>query len=163
MPAWTPDPWLQGQPLDVLLPTVLFGEGRGETLEGQMAIGSVIRQRVLLTADFRKKPPDDDLWRAIILKPWAFSCFDATGGNWNHKKVVDFARQVAGGTEHSALTRQLLWVADGCRRNAYKDVTSGATHYFVRGSAEPHWAQGRRPVAFIDSHDFYKLPERDFR
>lgn len=148
----------------MLLPALLYGEARGESLAGQMAVLCVVRNRVNLTAALlQRRGNTDDLWRAIITKPWAFSCFDARGGNWNSKKVVAFSTHLASGQPLDQLGRQVNWMCQGVRADAFRDITAGATHYFVRGSPTPHWAVGRAPVATIDSHDFYRLPERDFR
>lgn len=160
MSTWNPDPLLRDLPTRALLATLLFGEARGEDLPGQLAVASVVRNRAFVTA--KGQPPTIDVWRAVILKPWAFSCFDNDGGSWNARKTIEFAKGLGGLATPAQAARRLLWIADGALADAIPDVSRGATHYYVRGSQTPKWAQGRTPVVEVDSHLFYKLNDTSY-
>src|SRR5688572_919010 len=163
--TWNPDPILRTLTAEQLLAVLLFGEARGETLDGQIAVANVVRNRVYTTAANKRQSPSD-LWMSIMLKPWAFSCFDNDGGNWNARKVVAFAQGLVQAHTHAQPVaqpvRQLLWIASGALADALPDLSRGATHYFVRNSPVPKWASGRTPLQSLDSHDFYRLSDTSY-
>lgn len=159
MGIWQPDPVFATLSARQLLACLLFGETRGEALEGQLAVAGVVRNRVFVSA--HGAPVDADLYKRVILKPWAFSCFDGEGGSWNAKKVAAFAQGVVAGVP-AQTTRQLLWIAAGTLDDAIPDLSRGATHYYVRNSPVPRWAVGRQTVAELDAHLFFKLSDSSY-
>lgn len=158
MAEWNPNPIFAQLDARRLLAALLFGEARGESLDGQLAVANVVANRVARTAQTRGKDPAG-LWIPVILKPWAFSCFDNDGGLWNEKKTVQFAEALVAGLSTAQPARQLLWIAQGALDGALPDVARGATHYYVRGTAVPRWALGREPIAVVDPHLFYRLSD----
>ena len=120
-----------------LLALCIWREGRGEPYTGKVAIGCSIRNRV-------NKP---SWWGTgydgIILKPYQYSSF-----NTNDANSVKFP------------TPGLVWdecmkAADEVYNNNLADVTSGATHYYLKTTPEPAWVKGAEFKVEIGSHRFY--------
>jgi N-acetylmuramoyl-L-alanine amidase len=123
--------------LDTAARTV-FGEARGETVEGQIAVLWVIRNRVLQPCWWGRTVTD------VCLKPYQFSCWLPSDPNSKKLQVVwelrDLAADVFAG-EHP-------------------DPTGGATHYKVTGT-KASWdaavaERGIEPVV-IGHHSFFKI------
>lgn len=116
---------------------VLLAEARGEGEKGMQAVAEVIRTR----AD--KK----GVSMLAVIKPVIFSSLNGTNRDALLKKyrchpMFDDALKIA--------------------RTAYNEphlltnVTRNATHFVVKTKA-PYWARGKRPVATIGNHAFYRL------
>lgn len=130
----------------ILLAKTIFGEAEGESAEGQIAVGCVIRNRVL--------DPGKDWWgdsyEEVILKPAQFSC-------WTERKEtlekLDLYENPVG--------RQCLWIASGIVSGAIMDNTQGANHYLAKWmllkKVAPKWAVWNPWVKDIGGHVFYKL------
>lgn len=133
----------------------LFGEVRGEPVEGQIAVASVIRNRVNTPRRFGAS------FKAVCLKPMQFSCWN-DGSDANHVRLMELATSTV---EHqpSALTpriRQLQYIAIGMIQNQLEDRVKGANHYLTTElflNAPPKWARGQHPVAYVGSHSFLLL------
>lgn len=133
--------------IDVLARTI-FGEARGEPLEGMEAVASVVLNRVAI-AQKRGKYWWGNSIIQVCQKPYQFSCWNRNDPSYNRlntvtlkndtfKKCVRIATHAANGT---------LW-----------DCTKGATHYHA-DYVSPYWAKGEKPVRTIGRHIFYKLVE----
>lgn len=128
----------------------IYGEARGEPIEGQVAVGSVIRNRVL-TRRFGRD------YRAVCLRRLQFSCWWPQGGAANYRVILDLARQLVEGHQLSAGPQWLQcgWVAEGIRSNALLDNARGATHYHTT-TVSPAWATGQTPVVRYRDHLFFR-------
>lgn len=129
----------------------LYGECRSEPIEGQVAVGCVIRNRV--GKRFGKT------FREVCLAPWQFSCFKPEGGKANYKKVLQLVELLA---RKEAVTdqpyKQCAYVAYGIVKDWIKDSVKGADHYHTAAlTPRPAWAQKATPVIQVKSHVFYKL------
>ena len=103
-------------------------EARGESLKGQWAVASVIRQR----AEERNKP-----FKAICLQPRQFSCFNTP----KRQKL-----------RLKALTRAYgTWLVSGFAR-------LDANLYYNPAKCSPYWAKIPRvkEVGIIGNHKFMK-------
>ena len=120
-----------------IVAAVLLAEARGEGDKGMKAVAEVIRNR----AD--KK----GVSMLSVVKPGAFTSLN--------------------GTDRDALLRRFRYhpmFDDALRiaRTAYNEphrlpnVSRNATH-FAHKSEVPWWARGKRPVARIGNHVFYRL------
>lgn len=134
----------------------LEAECGGEPVEGQIAVASVIRNRV--------GKRFGDSYRAVCLAPKQFSCWNA-GDDTNHVRLMARARLVVGDyAERSTLPddpmrRQLKYLAQGMLNGALLDNTSGADHYLTKKlfqSTPPTWALGQT-ARFVGAHAFLKL------
>lgn len=133
----------------------LYGETRGEPIEGQIAVGCVIRNRV-----------ETGRWGAsyakVCLAPWQFSCWRPEGGRENYETVVAAAQMLARSTTlpENPRLRQCAWVAQGVIGAWILDTVREATHYYapaamVPAGTAPKWAAGLTPVAKKGSHLFF--------
>lgn len=130
---------------------VLYGESRSEPVQGIVAVGCVIRNRV------RKPAWWGHDFAGVCLQPWQFSCLSPKGGAGNYKKVLSFAERMAKKTQlTNPLERQCAWVAQGIVGDYVVDVVKGATHYHTKTlTPRPEWAMGHAPIAQIGAHVFY--------
>lgn len=138
-------------PDEAILGLTLYGEARGEPVEGIIAVGCVIRNRVL-----DKRWPDD--YRGVCLQKAQFSCWDAVGGESNFQAVLAAAQILKAHEPVPPALEQCAWVALGISRGAILDNTKGADHYHaLRLTPRPSWAQSFVPVVQIRNHLFYRL------
>ena len=136
-----------------LLVLTIYGEARGEPIEGQIAVGCTIRNRV-----------QTGRWGAsyakVCLAPWQFSCWRPEGGRANHQVVVAAAEMLAKSTTlpEDAALRQCAWVGQGVMGHWIQDTVRDATHYLTAdllASAPPRWAVNQTPVARVGRHVFF--------
>lgn len=123
----------------------LWGEARGESREGKIAVAWVIMNRAA----------NPGWWGTDIISvctsPWQFSCwFDGQ------------ADRVAHVDERDVKFVQCLGVASGVLHDVWIDPTYGADHYYaplamVPVSRVPKWAIGKKATAKIGGHIFYRL------
>ena len=134
-----------------ILALTLFGEVRGEPIEGQIAVAQVVRNRV---TDGRKRWPTT--YRDVCLQKSQFSCWLPVGGQANHDAVLRQAQDLIAG-RRDAIMRQLNWVSAGVFDSLLMDATRSANHYHVAGMKLPTWAVGKPVTAHIGAHVFYSL------
>jgi len=113
----------------------ILAEARGEKETGMAAVACVISQRAIN----RNLTPEQ-----VCLQKWQFSC-------WNGKSESDL--------EHLYQTPQAKYAlyleANITRMNRAK--VGYADHYYASYIKPPYWAKGRKPVAQLGRHIFYKL------
>ena len=124
--------------IDILSKTI-FGEARGESKEGQRAIGLVVLNRYRSNKWFSGTTIAD-----TCLKYKQFSCWNRDDPNY--KKLLE----VSGDKITSFITLATDLVNGKCA-----DITNGATHYHTK-QIMPKWAKGKLPCAEIGNHIFYK-------
>jgi spore germination cell wall hydrolase CwlJ-like protein len=139
--------------LDTLARTI-WGEARGEGMDGMAAVANVITNRVDIDLHDDRKP---DWWgegfREVCMKPWQFSCWNA--GDPNRARLL----AVTASDPQYADAMVLAAAAIGGK---LRDRTNGATHYFAPKAMEqlglklPAWAQHQTPTAMIGDHVFYR-------
>jgi spore germination cell wall hydrolase CwlJ-like protein len=126
--------------LDVMARTV-WGEARGEPLEGKLAVAWVIRNRAGAPGWWGEGIA------GVCRQPWQFSCWNA--GDPNRAKLI-------GVSPRDEMFRDCLMVVAGALSGNLPDPTVGANHYHARG-VSPAWATGRAPALSLRNHVFYKL------
>lgn len=118
-----------------LLARLIYGEARGESVTGKIAVGHVAINRAAKPSWWGRT------LKEVILKPYQFSCFNAeyrdilispTGTIW------DVCQSVANGVI-SGITI---------------DPTYGATHFYADTIAAPSWAASMVETAHIGHHIF---------
>jgi hypothetical protein len=138
-----------------LFVVTLYGEARGEPIEGQIAVAWVIQNR-LKSGRWGRSLKD-------VLGAWAqFSALWPTlSGGLNYQDVLDTAGVVDREDElpgaQGRLLDQLCWVVDGVMCERPMDTTYGSLHYFATSMAKPpYWAvaPGVR-MATIGRHEFW--------
>lgn len=131
-------------PDQIVLALLIWGEARGEPLEGQVAVASVVRNR--------KKA--EQSWRDVCLAPEQFSCFneDSPEAAAMQRAATMLLTKVP-----PPILAQALWIADGVIAGAVIDVTHGARNYLTTQlltTKPPKWAKDRPVLARIGNHTF---------
>lgn len=121
----------------------LWGECRGEPLEGQQAIAWVIRTR----ASWEPVAWWGRTVAEVVLKPKQFTCW-----NFDCVERPKLIALEADDQEYLSLRAVVKAVMDG----DVPDPTGGATHY-ERIGAGARWAEGKQISAIIGKHAFYAL------
>lgn len=137
---------LSDLPAECVLALCIWGEARGEPIEGQIAVGCVVRNRA-------ERSGHD--WWAVCLAPKQFSCFNETDPNYPKiQRAADLL------VEHTPtpILAQALWIATGVIHHDVMDNTHGAQNYLTTGLLQseraPSWAVNRPILATIGAHSF---------
>ena len=126
--------------LDTAARTV-YGEARGEGLDGQRAVAWVIRNRVENPGWW------GDSWESVCLKKWQFSCWLESDPNREKLQSV--------GYEDPDLRRCLRAVLEVM--DSSDDPTQGSTHYLVSTlEPKPNWYSDDKVICRIGHHAFLK-------
>lgn len=141
--------------LDILFLT-LVGEARGELIEGQVAVGNVIKNRCIHGKTIRD----------VCLAPLQFSCWNKKDPN---RKILDemahkLTHGLSGDVMNDPHILQCKHVAEGLFGDLIKDNTKGSNHYMTHSlyysEKRPKWAgvdkQTQSPLE-IGNHIFLKL------
>lgn len=124
--------------VDILARTI-YGEARGESKQGQMAVALVIINRYQSQKWFAGKTIAD-----TCLKARQFSCWNSDDPNCEKIKNLTLDQ-----------LRPYYEVAQTAISGECIDITNGATHYHAK-KINPVWARGKKPCAVIGNHIFYK-------
>jgi N-acetylmuramoyl-L-alanine amidase len=129
---------------DIMARTI-YGEARGEGLEGMQGVANVILNRFALW----DKHPHFGIGtvESVCLDPWQFSCWNANDPN------VEVIKSV---TTDDPVFAHCMDIASDALTGALADNTNSATYYYVKGSREPSWAFGKDPCAIIGAHLFFR-------
>jgi N-acetylmuramoyl-L-alanine amidase len=138
-------------PLEITTLT-LWGEARGERIEGRVAVACVIRNRV----NAKRFGKD---YTAVCLAPYQFSCwlYHDDAHKQNFGTLVLAARQVKR-DEHTPMLKECQWIAGGVIGNHLLDTVRDSTHYMTRAlweSKPPKWSLGLTPAIGIGNHVFF--------
>ena len=123
--------------IDVLARTI-YGEARGESRDGQIAVGWVILNRYHTGRWFAGETIAE-----VCQKPLQFSCWNKNDPNC--KKIT---------TATEAVLRPYWELAERLVNDEFADITNGATHYHTK-NCRPAWSKGKLPCAIIGNHVFY--------
>lgn len=127
----------------------LYGEARGEGLTGLLAVGCVIRNRVISPVRWWGTG-----WAGVCQAPWQFSCWNANDPN--RAQLQDLVDDPPRGL-HQTWDACVL-AARAVMVELLPDITKGADHYCTKAvAAKTAWAKGKTPVASIGNHLFFKL------
>lgn len=121
----------------------IYGEARGEGIDGMLGVASVVINRAAMS---RKTV------RSVCLHPKQFSCFNDSDPN---REVLDGLS--AGWTEHITTNkhlRQAYWIAKGMIEKYLMSNVGNATHYH-HVSIKPSWADKLQKVTRLGNHQFY--------
>ncbi len=130
-----------------LIAKTIWGEGRGESYEGKVAIGNVIINRYKLSQATKKPHWWGNTIEQIIFHPYQFSCHNHNDPNKS---------KIAKLTTEDYQYRESLKIARGILSGTIKDNTFGATHYFAYKVVKPRWASKMKKTKRVGNHDFYK-------
>jgi len=128
-----------------LLALAIYGEARGESGEGKIAVGSVILERVKRGGWWGKTV------REVILKPFQFSCFLEKDPNYG--KLVHISDQWDEVMALNAAMNDCYGIAAGLLDGSIKPNVT-ATHYHT-DAVDTAWDDKMKLVATIGAHKFY--------
>ncbi len=135
-------------PLDILALTI-YGEARGEPVEGKIAVANVCRNRL-------KTNRWGMTYERVCLAPMQFSCWQPIDGAGNAGTLRTLSEQIMAGTApQDPVLAECYWIASGMQSGAARDNVSNATHYFVSSTKVPSWAAGQLPVCVVGHHSFF--------
>ena len=123
-----------------LMARTIYGEARGEGLNGMQAVANVIMNRVNAGKWYGRTVKD------VVLKPWQFSCWNENDPNRN--KILNVT--TADNTFLAATS-----IAKSAYAGELPDITYGATHYHVY-TMTPVWIGKMTKTAQIGNHIFYR-------
>jgi spore germination cell wall hydrolase CwlJ-like protein len=129
------------------LARTIYGDARGETLDGMEAVANVILNRY----EIARRHENGYWWgstiKDICLRPAQFSCWNKNDPN---RLVME---RVSSDNPIFAICQR---IARRSVAGVLRDNTHGATHYHAR-QIMPDWAMDEIPVAKIGHHIFYRL------
>jgi spore germination cell wall hydrolase CwlJ-like protein len=129
-----------------ILALTLWGEARGESLVGQIAVAWTIRNRV---CDGKVKSWWGEGYAGVCQKPYQFSCWNKSDPNFAY---LSGAKQIP--FREFAQTRI---AADQVIDGKVPDPTGGATHYYATTMpAAPAWAVKAKQTLKLGRHVFFK-------
>ena len=130
---------------DVLART-LWGEARGESLTGQIAVAWTIQNRV---NDGNTKSWWGEGYAGVCQKPYQFSCWNKNDPNYAY---LSGAKQIP-----FLELAQARIAADRVIDGKVPDPTGGATHYYATTMrAAPAWAAKAQQTLKLGHHIFFK-------
>lgn len=120
-----------------ILALTIIGEGRGEPIQGQVAIGCVIRNRLARSPAKYKNLGD------VCLENKQFSCWNEDDPN--RVFLLEIANKMMSGQPLSdAYLKQCVYVAVGIADWSIMDNTAGAVNYLTfnlfNSDRRPKWA-----------------------
>jgi hypothetical protein len=153
-----------------LFAAALWGEARGTNLTAMQAVANVIINRAIQPhkwwAHQEYLPGDNQdtdavlaaCIKAVLLKPWQFSCFNLDDPN-RAKMLEPWAN------DRALIWNQCQLIAAAAMDGWLEDNTEGADHYhslpIIQMHRWPSWAMNgglpRRPHAHIGPFRFYQL------
>ena len=129
-----------------ILARTLWGEARGESLAGQIAVAWTIRNRVF---DGKARSWWGEGYAGVCLKPYQFSCWNKSDPNYAY---LSGAKPIP-----AAQYAQALKAADQVMAGTVPDPTGGATHYYATTMPKPPtWAKGAKQTLKLGQHIFFK-------
>lgn len=132
----------------------LWGEARGEPIEGKVAVASVIINRWKVPNRYGKTI------RGVCHARAQFSCWWRFGGVANYEAVMLRANGVRTGHAYTdPLWRECEWVVDGLLTGAVRSRVGASTHYLTTSllkSAPPAWATTKKPDYIVSAHSFFE-------
>ena len=136
-----------------ILALTIFGEARGQSNAGREAVANVILNRL----DLRESGIGPRNWgntlQDVCLAPLQFSAWNE--GDPNRAKMLALA---FGDAKPDKAYNECRALAGRMLAGQLSDNTNSADHYLVSSIANrTKWAKGKKPVAVIGAHSFYKF------
>lgn len=135
----------------LVLSLTIWAEARGERIEGKVAVGCVVRNRLKHPTRFGVSFVD------VCLAPAQFSCWSDAGGALNNAALVALADALEDGQApiSDPVFRECRFVASGIIGGELRDNTSGSSHYVTQqlynSPAAPRWVKQAPVLARIGS------------
>lgn len=136
-----------------ILGLTIIGEARGEPIEGQVAVGSVIRNRL------HNNPTKYKSYHDVCLEPKQFSCWNEDDPN--RVILIEYAEYLINGdgVMTDPYLKQCMFVALGIRDWNIVDNTKGALNYMTtklfESDKKPSWAKNARNIREFGRQIFF--------
>lgn len=134
------------------LATMVYGEARGESIKGQIAVAYTALNRANKA---RNKTVCD-----VVLQPKQYSIFNGNDELLAAATSLHIEPKQKNPIDQKSWA-QALHVAQAVLKKSVVDPTNGATHYIadkvmkIKGYKYPKWAFQYKQVAAIENHRFY--------
>lgn len=136
-----------------LLALTIWGEARGEPIEGQVAVANVIKNRVSDGSDYYD----------VILKAKQFSCWNSD--DKNYPKLIEMGNEILryGASVHrnNMAFMQCYVIADLIRHDLAVDNTKGARNYLAistfRSPERPSWSAHPTNITALGNQVFFNV------
>jgi N-acetylmuramoyl-L-alanine amidase len=129
-----------------ILALTIYGEARGEAIEGQIAVGCVIRNRTGVNNSYKE----------VCLAPKQFSCWNINDPNY--PVLTKLGQELLNDVYISdSILRQCDWIAEGITANVILDNTHGSKNYITNKLLKenpPDWAKRLKIVGVIGDQTF---------
>jgi cell wall hydrolase len=126
--------------IDAVARTV-YGEARGQPVEGQFAVANVIMNRARIGGWWGSTP------ESVARHPLQFSCWNDGDPN---KPIIESVKPGVPAFDLCLLIAELVV------KGMYRDPSNAATHYYATSIPAPAWAAGKTPCAKIGQHVFFR-------
>src|SRR5712691_5594025 len=137
-----------------ILGLTIIGEARGEAIQCQVAVGSVIRNRLSAHPDKYKSYID------VCLENKQFSCWNEF--DFNRKLLLEVADKLLNeGMITDFYLKQCMFVARGISEWMVMDNTKGAKHYMTTQlyyGKKPSWALNAYNTSIFNNQIFFNVP-----
>lgn len=138
-------------PIEIIALTI-YGEARGEPIEGQIAVGFVIRNR------FYSDQTKYKTYNQVCLEPKQFSCWNQDDPNYNI--LTELAQKMIDGQSIDVPMRQFMFIAEGViYTNIYTNV--GGNRYYLTtrmfDNDRPIWAKNAKNVIIKGNQTFFDV------
>lgn len=136
------------------LATMIYGEARGESLRGQIAVAYTAMNRAVKQTICK-----------VVLSPKQYSIFNDNPALRAAAMSLHLEPKQKSTIDKTSW-KQALQVAKSVMRKEVADPTNGATHYLAptlmkaKRYKYPLWSKQYRLAVVIDNHRFYKLVDR---
>ena len=124
-----------------LLAGMIYGEARGESLDGQILVG--------ITAVNRATHPDHWNWgenlREVLLKPYQFECFEHPQVN----KIIQAQKT------QTNVWRTLRLLAEGIYLGRFNDYVAVKPTHYHKYTITPSWTKNLKFLFQEGAHLFY--------
>lgn len=128
----------------------LYGEARGEPIEGQISVANVIMNRFLDNSHEYKSIKD------VCLKPFQFSCWNINDPNRDLllKKAIEIDYT------NDPILKQCKWIVEGIINREIIDNTKDAHYYMVTSEFKndpPSWVKNPNDIMEVGKHTFFNV------
>lgn len=138
---------------DEVLALTIYGEARGESIEGQIAVANVVMNR------WRGNLGKYKTVKEVCLEPYQFSCWNKNDPN--HDKLLALAKEMEFDKPTNPALKQCLYIARGVMGYNFLDNTKGAKNYMttelLNSEGSPKWAEVRKNEKVIGNHTFFNV------
>lgn len=129
--------------VDIMARTI-YGEARGESVNGRIAVGWVIRNRAQRSPKYNWS----DNIASVCMQKYQFSCWNENDPNRGKLLSVE---------KSDTLFSECLEIAAKVLEGQLPDKSNGADHYYADYIDPPNWSNENKLVAQIGVHLFFRL------